>query len=46
MIYTDQDGNLTKKLKDGRVLRVQERMFNTIMTLSNSIEDPGWTDGW
>lgn len=42
-----QDGNgIYKRLPDGRVLRVNERMFNTILTLSSSQQDPGWLEGW
>lgn len=42
-----QDANgLYKPLPDGRVLRVNTRMFNTILTLSSSLQDQGWLDGW
>jgi hypothetical protein len=41
----DQNG-LYKVLEDGQVLRIAERLFNTMLTLSNSLEDPGWLEGW
>jgi hypothetical protein len=41
----DENG-LFKILPDGRVLRVNERMFNTLLTLSMSRQDRGWRDGW
>jgi hypothetical protein len=41
----DQNGPF-KPLADGRVLRIQERMFNSILTLSSSQRDHGWSHGW
>jgi hypothetical protein len=41
----DQNG-LYKTLDDGRVLRVTKRLYNSILTLSSSLEDQGWRDGW
>jgi hypothetical protein len=42
-----QDGNgVFKRLEDGRVLRVHERMFNTLVTVSPSLESLYWSDGW
>jgi len=35
-----------RKLDDGRVLRVNKRAFNTLLTVSSSQEDQGWRDGW
>jgi hypothetical protein len=35
-----------KLLPDGRVLRVQERMYNSMLTLSSSRTDDGWSHGW
>ena len=35
-----------KRLEGGRVLRVHRRMFNTLLTVSPSIESPWWSDGW
>ena len=35
-----------KSLPDGRVLRVDERMFNTLLTVSRSQQDQGWEHGW
>ena len=33
-------------LADGRVLRVQERMYNSQLTISSGIDSPFWEDGW
>jgi hypothetical protein len=42
-----QDGDgVFKLLDDGRVLRVQQRMFNSTMTVSSSQEDQGWLEAW
>lgn len=42
-----QDENGTfKRLRDGRVLRVVEQLFNAKILLSSSQEDQGWSDGW
>ena len=35
-----------RQLDDGRVLRIEERAFNTLLTISSSQEDQGWQDGW
>jgi hypothetical protein len=35
-----------KLLPDGRALRIQKRMFNTMLTLSSSREDQDWEEGW
>jgi hypothetical protein len=41
------DGNgVYKNLPDGRVLRVREQLFNTLLTLSSSQEAQSWDDGW
>lgn len=37
---------LFKRLEDGRALRVDKRWYNTLLTLSDSVEDLGWSDGW
>lgn len=43
----DQDENgVFKRLPDGRVLRVRRQIDNTILTLSSSQQDQGWSDGW
>ena len=44
--YDEDWGALVKRLDDGRVLRVRQQLYNTILTLSSSAEDPGWHDGW
>jgi hypothetical protein len=44
--FGTDDNGVYKRLGDGRVLRVQERWYNTILTLSSSQHDPGWSDGW
>jgi hypothetical protein len=43
---TTSDGRHVRELPDGRVLHVQKRLFNTILTLSASAEDPIWDEGW
>jgi len=35
-----------RQLADGRVLRVHRRMFNTLLSLSDTREDEGWREGW
>lgn len=35
-----------KRLKDGRALRVEKRWFNSLLMLSASVEDQGYSDGW
>ena len=45
MFGYDENG-IYKPLADGRVLRVQERMYNTRLTLSRSQQDDGWEHGW
>lgn len=35
-----------KRLDDGRALRVEKRWFNSQLTLSSSVEDDGYSDGW
>ena len=42
---SDALGNF-KLLDDGRVLRVQQRMFNTLLTLSPSQGSMTWEHGW
>lgn len=46
MSFGYDENGVFKRLPDGRVLRVQKRMFNTILTLSDSRLDQGWRDGW
>lgn len=45
MIGNDENG-VFKRLEDGRVLRIAQRMFNTILTLSSNQAAEVWTDGW
>jgi hypothetical protein len=35
-----------KLLPDGRVLRVERQIYNTILTLSESQKADGWEEGW
>jgi len=35
-----------RRLEDGRVLRINKRMFNTLLSLSASVEAPVWLEGW
>jgi hypothetical protein len=37
---------LYKRLPGGRVLRVQQRSYNTLLTLSLSLDDQCWEHGW
>jgi hypothetical protein len=37
---------LFKRLADGRALRIAPRWHNTLLTLSDSVEDHGWSHGW
>ena len=45
MFSHDENGTF-KPLPDGRVLRVEERMYNSQLTLSRSQQDQGWEHGW
>ena len=40
------DNGVFKRLEDGRVLRLDPRLFNTLLTVSRSQEDYGWLEGW
>jgi hypothetical protein len=42
---TDEIG-VYRQLRDGRVLRVQQRLHNALLTVSSSHKDLGWRDGW
>jgi hypothetical protein len=44
--FGQDENGVFKRLADGRVLRVEQRMFNSQITLSSSREDPTWSDGW
>jgi hypothetical protein len=44
--FGQDDNGIYKRLPDGRCLRVRKQMFNTILTLSRSVEDQGWEHGW
>lgn len=44
--FGQDENGLFKPLPDGRVLRVKEQLFNTILTLSPSQQSPTWDDGW
>lgn len=46
MGFGQDENGIFKPLRDGRVLRVNKRAFNTILTLSTSQRDQGWSDGW
>jgi hypothetical protein len=42
-----QDANgVYKLLDDGRVLRIRKRLYNTLLSLSSSQQDQGWSEGW
>lgn len=44
--FGQDENGAYKLLDDGRVLRVREQLFNTVMTLSRTFNDPGWSDSW
>jgi hypothetical protein len=46
MILGNDANGVYKTLPDGRVLRVQERIYNSMLTLSSSQSDEGWEEGW
>jgi len=46
MRYGRDDLGNYRLLDDGRVLRVQQRMYNTLLTLSQSAEALTWEHGW
>jgi hypothetical protein len=46
MAFSYDKNGVYKQLSDGRVLRVEKRMYNSILTLSSSQEDMGWEHGW
>jgi len=46
MAFGYDENGIYKPLRDGRVLRVHKRMYNTILTLSLSQQDMGWEHGW
>lgn len=33
-------------LRDGRAIRLTVRLYNTLVTVSDTVEDPCWRDGW
>ena len=46
MTLGEDSNGVYKLLDDGRVLRVTKRLYNTILTLSKSLDDPTWEHGW
>lgn len=44
--FSQDENGLYKILADGRVLRCHERAFNSLLTLSSSFDDGGWSHGW
>jgi hypothetical protein len=46
MSFGQDEIGLYKTLPDGRVLRITKRIFNTLLTLSSSQQDPSWEHGW
>lgn len=42
----DEYGRLFRELADGRALHVTRRMFNSLLTLSPSLNSWSWTEGW
>jgi hypothetical protein len=44
--YRHDENGIYKTLADGRVLRVTPQLYNTIVTVSRSAQEPGWEDGW
>jgi len=45
-MYGHDENGVFKRLPDGRVLRVDQRMYNTQLTLSSSQGSPVWLEGW
>ena len=47
MIFSvDAEGRAMKTLADGRVLHVQHRIYNALLTLSRSANTPSREEGW
>lgn len=44
--YGYDESGVYRVLPDGRALRLDPRMFNTLLTLSRSVESWGWEHGW
>ena len=44
--FGQDENGAYRVLRDGRCLRVEERMFNTLLTLSPSLDSPVWLEGW
>jgi hypothetical protein len=40
------ENGLMKRLEDGRVLHARRQICNSMLTLSDSAEAPGWAEGW
>ena len=46
-LLNDDDGFVARRvLPDGQCLAVIAQIFNTKLTLSRSIDDPGWEHAW
>lgn len=46
MKFGQDDNGAYKILDDGRVLRATERVYNTLLTISPSLESLTWEHGW
>jgi hypothetical protein len=47
MAFGQDENGLFKLLDDGRVLRVAVRTFGKcLLTVSESVDSPGWEHGW
>jgi hypothetical protein len=44
--FGQDENSVFKRLEDGRVLRLHERLFNTLLTVSESQESMWWSGGW
>jgi len=46
MMFGQDENGIFKRLEDGRVLRLDRRPHNTLLTLSPSEHSPTWDEGW
>jgi hypothetical protein len=44
--FGQDESGVFKRLDDGRVVRLNKRLFNTLLTVSPSLESLWWSDGW
>jgi hypothetical protein len=44
--FGENENGAYKELSDGRVLYAREQIYNSIITLSESLRDPCWSNAW